>query len=148
MQSLTYTKDELIESLIEKFIPRFVPGSEVVHANDSRQSLNETKLRDLGVADDKNQKMPDVVLYQRERNWLLVVDSTTSNGPISEKRLKELAEIFSKAKPDLVYVTAFQSRSDMADYPDLVAWGTHAWFADEPEHMIHFNGSRFLGPYS
>lgn len=29
-----------------------------------------------------------------------------------------------------------------------IAWETEVWVADAPEHLIHFNGIRFLGPYS
>ena len=29
-----------------------------------------------------------------------------------------------------------------------VAWETEVWVADNPTHMVHFNGSRFLGPYA
>jgi hypothetical protein len=28
-----------------------------------------------------------------------------------------------------------------------MAWETEAWCADEPDHVIHFDGQRFLGPY-
>jgi hypothetical protein len=29
-----------------------------------------------------------------------------------------------------------------------IAWETDVWVADSPSHLIHFNGERFLGPYS
>ena len=29
---------------------------------------------------------------------------------------------------------------------DNIAWETEVWLADVPEHMIHFNGDRFMGP--
>ena len=28
-----------------------------------------------------------------------------------------------------------------------IAWETEVWIADKPDHMIHFNGDRFLGPH-
>lgn len=137
---------KLIERLIEKFVPKFVPGSEVVYANDSSPNFNEPLMKELGIATGSRQNMPDVMLYHRKRNWLLVVDSASGNGPINEGRLEELAHLFDLASPDLIYVTAFQSRSNLADHDELPAWGTHAWFADEPDHMMHFDGSRFMGP--
>jgi hypothetical protein len=27
-----------------------------------------------------------------------------------------------------------------------IAWETEVWLADNPDHLIHFNGDRFLGP--
>lgn len=89
-----------------------------------------------GNADD----MPDAVLYDAEQDRLLVVDFATHRGLIDEVRLRALAQLFRAAKPNKVYVTIFQSRSSMAEHPEFPAWGTHAWFVDEPEHMIHFGG--------
>ncbi len=28
-----------------------------------------------------------------------------------------------------------------------IAWETEVWLADAPDHLIHFDGQRFLGPY-
>ncbi|WP_286338729.1 BsuBI/PstI family type II restriction endonuclease [Bacteroides caecimuris] len=27
-----------------------------------------------------------------------------------------------------------------------IAWETEVWIAENPDHMIHFNGDRFIGP--
>jgi type II restriction enzyme len=35
----------------------------------------------------------------------------------------------------------------MARYATQIAWETEVWLADNPTHMIHFNGNKFLGPY-
>ena len=91
--------------------------------------------------------MPDVVLYYKAKNWLLLVESVTSHGPVDGKRHEELATLFSKAKPGIVYVTAFPNRATMARYLGEIAWETEVWVADAPTHLIHFNGERFLGPY-
>ena len=32
-------------------------------------------------------------------------------------------------------------------FHSAIAWETEVWIADEPDHMIHYNGERFLGPY-
>ena len=97
---------------------------------------------------DKHGKMPDVILYYREKNWLLLVESVTSSGPVDGKRHAELARLFAVATAGLVYVTAFPSRSVMTRYLGEIAWETEVWVADAPSHLIHFNGPRFLGPYS
>jgi hypothetical protein len=46
-----------------------------------------------------------------------------------------------------VYVTAFLSIGDFRKYAADIAWETEAWIAANPDHMIHFNGPKFLGPY-
>ena len=91
--------------------------------------------------------MPDVVLYYPDRNWLLLVESVTSHGPVDGKRHDELMSLFSGATPGIVYVTAFPSRAVMARYLGEIAWETEVWIADAPTHLIHFDGVRFLGPY-
>ena len=47
----------------------------------------------------------------------------------------------------MVYISAFPDKRTFARYAPDVAWETDVWVADNPTHMVHFNGSRFLGPY-
>ena len=96
---------------------------------------------------DSHGKMPDVVLHYPKKNWLLLVESVTSHGPVDSKRHEELTRLFSGAEAGIVYVTAFPSRGTMARYLGEIAWETEVWVADAPTHLIHFDGKRFLGPY-
>jgi hypothetical protein len=141
---------ELIKAIIEDFGPRFAPDSILVYAGDTGDKwgyFDAALLTELGVEVDAHGKMPDVVLYYAKRNWLLLVESVTSHGPMDAKRHSELAKLFKNAKPGLVYVTAFPNRSIMARYLSEIAWETEVWVAEAPSHLIHFNGERFLGPY-
>lgn len=92
--------------------------------------------------------MPEVVLHYTAKNWLLVIESVTSHGPVDGKRHAELAKLFEGAKSGLVFVTAFPHRALMSRYVADIAWETEVWVADAPSHLIHFNGERFLGPYA
>ena len=142
---------ELIKAIIEQFASRFVPGGVLIYAGDTGEKwgyFDKLLLAKLGVAVDGHGKMPDVVLYYPEREWLLLVESVTSHGPVDGKRHEELARLFAKSKAGLVYVTAFPSRAIMARYLGKIAWETEVWCADAPSHLIHFNGERFLGPYA
>ena len=142
---------QLIKSIIEDFAPRFAPGGLLIYAGDTGEKwgyFDNDLLAKLGVTVDSHGKMPDVVLYCIERHWILLVESVTSHGPVDGKRHDELAQLFANAKPGLVYVTAFPNRSIMARYLPNIAWETEVWVADAPSHLIHFNGIRFLGPYS
>ena len=141
---------ELIKAIIEIFAPCFAPGSILVYAGDTGEKLgyfDEELLSNLGVEVDTHGKMPDVVLYYQKKEWLLLVESVTSHGPVDGKRHDELMKLFSGAKPGIVYVTAFPSRALMARYLGEIAWETEVWVADAPTHLIHFDGERFLGPY-
>ncbi|MGB8261951.1 MAG: BsuBI/PstI family type II restriction endonuclease [Terracidiphilus sp.] len=141
---------ELIRAIIEDFAPRFAPGSVLVYAGDTGEKwgyFDKALLTGLGVEVDAHGKMPDVVLHFTEKNWLLLIESVTSHGPVDGKRHAELSELFADSKSGLVYVTAFPNRAIMGRYLGEIAWETEVWVADAPSHLIHFNGERFLGPY-
>ena len=140
----------LIRAIIEDFAPRFAPDCVLVYAGDTGDKwayFNDTLLAELGVYVDSHGKMPDVVIHYTAKNWLLLVESVTSHGPVDGKRHAELAELFSSSTAGLVYVTAFPDRATMGRYLPTLAWETEVWVADAPSHLIHFNGVRFLGPY-
>jgi len=140
---------ELIKQIIESFCPRFVPGGEIVYIGDTGSKwgyFNKAKLEGLGVTVDSHGKMPDTVIYQPNENWLFLVEAVTSHGPVDSKRRIELEKLFKKSKAGLVYVTAFQTRAEMARYLPEISWETEVWVVEAPSHLIHFDGVRFLGP--
>lgn len=142
---------ELIRAVIEDFAARFAPGGDVVYVGDTGDKwgyFDAPLLAGLGVDVDSHGKMPDVVLHYTAKNWLLLVESVTSHGPVDGKRHAELAGLFAGSTAGLVYVTAFPNRAVMGRYIGNIAWETEVWVADAPSHLIHFNGERFLGPYS
>lgn len=141
---------ELIKKIIIDFAPRFAPEAEVIYVGDTGDKVGyfqKERLEMFGVKVNKHGKMPDVVLYFGKKDWLLLVESVTSHGPVDSKRHNELASLFKDAKPGLVYITAFPHRGIMSKYLSEISWETEVWCADAPTHLIHFNGERFLGPY-
>lgn len=143
-------QNPLIKTVIEEFCPCFVPGGTVVYIGDAENKflhLDADYLRQLGVVIPAPAKMPDVVVHDTKRNWLLLIEAVTSAGPVDGKRRKELKELFSGCKAGLVFVTAFSTRDVMRSFLTQISWETEVWVAENPEHMIHFNGERFLGPY-
>ena len=42
---------------------------------------------------------------------------------------------------------ASTSRDTRPSFISHISWETEAWIAKAPDHLIHFNGERFLGPY-
>lgn len=141
----------LIKAIVEDFGSRFVPGGTLIYVGDTGDKwgyFDETTLKNLNVTVNSKGKMPDVVIYCSKRKWLVLVESVTSHGPVDGKRHQELANLFSESSAGLVYVTAFPSKAIMTRYISEIAWETEVWVAEAPSHLIHFNGSRFLGPYS
>jgi adenine-specific DNA-methyltransferase len=105
------------------------------------------RLAALGVVLDNHGKLPDVLIYSEERNWLFLIESATSHGPVDSKRHTELEKLFSQCRAGRVYVSAFPNRKLFMKYLETIAWETEVWVAVAPSHMVHFNGPRFLGPY-
>lgn len=141
---------KLIRDIAENFGPRYAPGGELVYVGDTGDKhgfFDKDLLASLGVVLDNHGKLPDVVIYMRDKNWLLLIESVTSHGPVESKRQIELARLFKGCMAGLVYVSAFPDRKTFLRYLDAIAWESEVWIADAPTHMIHFNGGRFLGPY-
>lgn len=77
----------------------------------------------------------------------MLVEAVTSAGPVDKKRRKELKDLFAGCRAGLVFVTAFTTREVMRSFLTQISWETEVWVAEDPEHLIHFDGERFLGPY-
>jgi adenine-specific DNA-methyltransferase len=143
-------QNELIKMIVEEFCPRFTPGGEVIYIGDAGQKfvVNEVeRFLEMGINIDPHGKMPDVVIYDDKHDWLVIIEAVIHHGPVDKKRRNELKSLFGDSKKGLVFVTAFLSRSKMTEYLARISWETEAWVADDPDHLIHFNGERFLGPY-
>lgn len=143
-------QNKLIKDILESFCPRFTPGGMVLYVGDAGDKfiINETqKFREMGVQLDPHGKMPDVVVYYEQQDWLVLIEAVTSHGPVNLKRHNELRRLFQSSSKGLVFMTAFPSRKEMTRYLAEISWETEVWVADQPDHMIHFDGERFLGPY-
>ncbi len=141
----------LIRAIVEEFAPRFIAGARLVYVGDTGEKFgyfDADLLAKLGVTLDHHGKLPDVLIYAEDDNWLVLVESVTSHGPVDSKRYTELEELFAACTAGRVYVSAFPNRKVFMRHLESVAWETEVWIADAPTHMIHFNGPKFLGPYT
>jgi adenine-specific DNA-methyltransferase len=143
-------QNPLIKAVVEEFCPRFAPGGHVLYIGDTGDKFvvwERNALESLGVVVNEKGKMPDVVIHDFERGWLLLVEAVTSHGPVDPKRQEELASLFGDCEAGLVYITAFMDRRTLSDHLARISWETEVWIAEDPTHMVHFDGARFLGPY-
>lgn len=141
--------NELQKAIIEEFAPRFAPGSECLYVGDTTQKdlvKNVDKLKELGFSITLHDKMPDVVLYREDEDWIYFVESVTSVGPMDPKRIIEITDMTKGVKSGKIFVTAFLDFATYKKFADSLAWETEVWIADMPDHMIHLNGDKFLGP--
>jgi hypothetical protein len=120
-------QNPLIKNVIEEFCPCFVPGGTVIYIGDAEDKflhLDTDYLQRLGVVIPAPAKMPDVVVHDTKRSWLLLIEAVTSAGPVDQKRRKELKELFAGCKAGLVFVTAFSTRDAMRSFLTQISWET------------------------
>lgn len=139
----------LQKAIIEEFLPRFATEAECIYLGDTTNKelvKNIAMLTKLGFSITLHDKMPDVVLYDEQKNWLYFIEAVTSVGPMNPKRILELEELTKNVIAGKVYITAFLDFKTYKKFADDLAWETEVWIAEAPEHMIHLNGDRFYGP--
>jgi type II restriction enzyme len=136
-------------AIVELFAPQFAKDGRVLYIGDTAKKdlhIDKEALRLLGIPIDQHSKLPDVVIYDHARNWLYLIEAVTSHGPVSPKRVIELENLLKDCRLGKIYVTAFPNRAEFRKHLANIAWETEVWFADEPTHMVHWNGDRFIGP--
>lgn len=141
--------NQLQKAIIEEFAPRFAPNSECLYVGDTIEKdlvKNVEKLKKLGFEITLHDKMPDVVLYRDDKDWIYFVESVTSVGPMDPKRIIEIEHMTGNVTSGMIYVTAFLDFKTFKQFSEQLAWETEVWIADMPDHMIHLNGDKFLGP--
>ena len=141
--------NELQKAIIEEFAPRFAPNAECLYVGDTiKKDLikNVKKLSSLGFEITLRDKMPDVVLYCEDKNWIYFIEAVTSVGPMSPQRIIEIEEMTKGVSAGKIYVTAFPDFSTYKKFSEDLAWETEVWLSELPDHMIHLNGDKFMGP--
>lgn len=144
------THNKLLKLIIEEFAPRFAPASECLYVGDTIAKdlvKNVEKLDVLGFEITLHDKMPDIVLYREDKDWIYFIESVTSVGPMDPKRINEINSMTASVKSGKIYVTAFPDFKTYKKFSESLAWETEVWIAEMPEHMLHLNGDKFLGPH-
>lgn len=141
--------NEVQRAIVEEFAPRFTPGARLLYLGDTARKdlfVDEAGLANLGIPITDHDKLPDVMLYDIERNWLFLVEAVTSHGPVSPMRRMDLENMLAACPASAVYVSAFPDFSEFRKHMKNIAWETEVWLCEAPDHMIHYDGERFLGP--
>ena len=144
--------NEIQKAIIEEFLPRFSKGAELLYVGDTSKKelyIAVERLRELGIEQpSRDTKLPDVLAYESDRDWVFVIEAVYSSNPIDQMRhldLRRLTENTTAKGP--VFVSAFLNRTGFRRFSAGISWETEVWIVDEPDHMVHFDGERFLGPF-
>ena len=141
--------NEVQVAIVQEFAPRFAEGSKLLYLGDTAKKsfhIDKKTLSKINIPITNHEKLPDVLLYHKKKNWLFLIEAVTSHGPISPKRVIELEEMLEKCEVGRIYITAFPDLAEFKKHAPEIAWETEVWLVDIPDHMIHFNGDRFVGP--
>lgn len=136
-------------AIVEQFAPRFAPGSVLLYLGDTAKKnlfVDSDKLVELGIPITDHDKLPDVILYEENKKWLFLIEAVTSHGPMSPKRVVELEEMLTNCKLGKIYISAFPNFAEFRRHTGKIGWETEVWIVENPHHMIHYNGDRFMGP--
>jgi len=141
--------NEIQKAVVEQFVPRFAPNAELLYLGDTAHKGLHLKRKELDALHfplTEHDKLPDIIFYDGEHDWLFLVEVVTSHGPMSPKRVLELERMLAAVSPGVVYVSAFPTMAEFRKHLRNVAWDTEVWIAEIPDHLIHYNGDRFFGP--
>jgi len=143
--------NQLQNAVVEEFGPRFAPGASLLRFESPASKdavFDGQELTKLNFSVKERDKLPDIILYMPERNWLFLIETVNRQGPVTPKRRNEIETLLSGCPSWRVYVTAFLDVKRYRKYAGEIAWETHVWIAENPDHMIHYNSSELLGPYT
>lgn len=148
---LTAGQHNILQKLIiEEFLPRYGQNCQILYLGDTSNRflyLDKEVLKSLNFFEISRDELPDVIAYNAQKNWLYLIEVVHSSGSISETRRLELENLTKDCIADIIYVTAFLTKADFRKWSTEIAWETEVWIAEAPDHLIHFNGDKFLGPY-
>ena len=138
-------------AIIEEFGPRFAPGADVLYVGDTAKKhviFEQRPARRAGRADHRARQAAGCRAL-RSAEAMAVYDrgGYVARAGFAEDGIGRSSRSLGSCPAERVYVTAFLSIGDFRKYAADIAWETEVWIAATPDHMIHFNGPKFLGPY-
>ena len=137
----------LQKKIVEDFLARFGMGEQVLYLGDTSDKFlfrDDLQLGSIGFFVLEHDELPDVVAYSISKGILFLIEAVHSSGPMDESRVSKLRNKLKDCKADIVFVTAFATRKAFRTWSVKIAWGTEVWIAESPDHLIHFNGYKFL----
>ncbi len=143
--------NDLQKAIIEEFLPRYGKGAEVLYVGDTSKKsllLVEERLKELAFFELAHDALPDVVAYDPADNRLFLIEAVHSFGPMSKLRHIALERMTKDCTATRIYVSAFKDRAALREWLLEISWETEVWLVESPDHVIHFNGDKYLSSYA
>lgn len=133
------------EACIELFFFYIAPEAELLYVKadgESRKSdcaLLRSKLAAVGLdVRPITGMLPSIIAFCKLKSFLYLIEIAEDSAAINEKRKHQLESMFASCGAHCVFVSAMQNRELLGHDDANIAWGTRAWFAVEPGHIVHF----------
>lgn len=143
--------NKLQMDVLQKLIPLICENKpELLYIGDAtdRDLLQKNqRLDELGIhVLSESETMPDLILYDAGKKRIIFVEAYHSTGLFSLDRVNTLKNLCHCVKgTEAAFITAFDSTSKMLKHYKEIAWDTDIWATDEPTHLLHKNGDKFIG---
>jgi len=138
---------KLTKAVAEEMATRFLGQPAVALLSESalKVSYRDDELcKAIGFDFEASEILPDLLLADlgSDPPLLVFVECVVSDGPVNERRRKELGRLALKAdyqEASCGFVTAFHDRvkSPYRSMSSSLAWGSFVWFETEPDHLIY-----------
>ncbi|MBM6595356.1 BsuBI/PstI family type II restriction endonuclease [Microvirga pudoricolor] len=137
----------ITKAVVEDFASRFLESPAVLWLSESGNKVvqRDDKLAaTIGLKIEADKNLPDLILVDLgPKDPLLVfVEVVATDGAITDRRRDAIFELTDAAgfpRSHVTFLTAYQDRGS-AGFKKTVsalAWGSFAWFASEPENIVH-----------
>lgn len=137
--------DVVLKTVLTEFRPRFAADGRVVWMCEDElppayASREVPRLMRRSQAEAN--ELPNVIVFEKSRNRTYLIDVARLGRQITIERRDALLRMLHGQASEIVFVNAFLNRKEFQRLVHAFAWETVAWFAEEPDHMIHFNSPR------
>ena len=143
--------NKLQVNILESLIPLICKEKpELLYIGDATNrdlwQKNE-RLEELGIhIFSQSGNLPDIIVYDRCAKRIIFIEAYHSTGPFTIDRVNDIKALCKcEEGTEAAFITAFDSTAKMLKNYKDVAWDTDMWSADEPTHLVHKNGDKFIG---
>ncbi len=116
-------------------------------ATDRNLWQKDERLDELGIhVLSQSGNLPDIIVYDESQKRVIFIEAYHSTGPFTIDRVNAIKSLCACAEgTEAAFITAFDSTAKMLKNYKDIAWDTDIWSADEPTHLVHKNGDKFIG---
>ena len=145
-KGLVETKhSDLIAASIKYYVPQFLPAYTVLYVDETdgdRISAQEREvLKRAGLQILLEDAMPDVLLWNPEKELLWVIEAVTSDGEVDDHKVKRMKAFVNRnAKKGVGFTTTYNSwkiaAARQGKYKNIAS-DTYIWILEDPGRQLH-----------